>query len=95
MSSIDHDIAPGAAASLPVTFRLPHKGRDPYFNLGRTWYYGAERAGLLSLIRLRTKGQKRGVTLIKTADVLALLEKAASRPGKEEQTTPTKSPDTF
>jgi hypothetical protein len=31
------------------------------------------------MIRLRTKGQTRGVTLVKTADVLALLHKEAAR----------------
>lgn len=79
MSSKTDDIATGAASSLPVTFRLPTRGHDPYFGLGRSWFYAAERAGLLSMIRLRTKGQTRGVTLVKTADVLALLEREATR----------------
>lgn len=79
MSSTNYNIATGAAARLPETFRLPSKGRDPYFNLGRSWYYAAEREGLLNMLRLRSKGRKRGVTLIRTAEVLALLEKAAAR----------------
>jgi len=79
MSNKIYDIATGAASSLPVTFRLPARGHDPYFGLSRTWFYQAEKAGLLSMIRLRTKGQTRGVTLVKTADVLALLEKEDAR----------------
>jgi hypothetical protein len=31
------------------------------------------------MIRLRTKGQTRGVTLVKTTDVLALLERGDAR----------------
>ena len=73
------NIATGAASSLPVTFRLPTRGKDPYFGLSRPWFYQAEKAGLLSMIRLLTKGQTRGVTLVKTADVLALLEKEAKQ----------------
>ncbi len=79
MSNKFDDIATGAASSLPVTFRLPARGHDPYFGLSRAWFYQAEKAGLLSMIRLRTKGQTRGVTLVRTADVLALLEKEAAR----------------
>ncbi len=63
--------------SHPVTFRLPSKGTDPYFGLTRSFYYAAESQGLLSLIRLRSKGKRRGVTLVRAADVLALIEEAA------------------
>jgi hypothetical protein len=57
---------------LPITFRIPRVGeRDPYFGLSRSWYYAAEAAGLISLIRLREKGKTRGTTLIPSAGVLA------------------------
>jgi hypothetical protein len=60
---------------LPVTFRLPKAGqRDEHFQCSRAWYYSAEADGRLSLIRLREKGKSRGVTLVSTAQVLALLE---------------------
>ena len=63
--------------SHPVTFRLPSKGTDPYFGLTRSFYYAAESQGLLNLIRLRSKGKRRGVTLVRATDVLALIEEAA------------------
>ena len=60
---------------LPTTFRLPKAGqRDEHFQCSRAWYYSAEADGRLSLIRLREKGKTRGVTLVSTAQVLALLE---------------------
>lgn len=60
---------------LPVTFRLPKAGqRDENFGCSRAFYYAAEADGRLSLIRLREKGKTRGVTLVPTAQVLALLE---------------------
>ena len=61
-------------AELPVTFRLPKVGeRDPHFGLSRSWYYGEEAEGKISLIRLRNKGKKRGVTLVRSSDVLTLI----------------------
>jgi hypothetical protein len=61
-------------AELPVTFRLPRAGeRDPHFGLSRSWYYAEEADGRLSLIRLRNKGRKRGVTLVRSSDVLTLI----------------------
>ena len=44
--------------------------------MSRSWYYAKETAGQLQLTRLRDKGKKRGVTLIQTAQVLALLNSA-------------------
>lgn len=64
-------------SNLPVTFRVPAHGRDPIFSLTRAWFYAAETDGRLTLLRLRAKGKKRGVTLVRTADVLALIEEAA------------------
>ena len=61
-------------AELPITFRLPKSGeRDPHFGMSRSWYYGAEVEGLLSLIRLRDKGKTRGTTLVSSAAMLALV----------------------
>jgi hypothetical protein len=66
-------------APLPYTFRLP-KGRDldPYFGLTRPWYFRAESQGRLKMLRLREKGKARGVTLIRTADILRLIEEENS-----------------
>jgi hypothetical protein len=56
------------AASLsqlrPEFFRLPKAGGDPYFGLGRSYYYEGEKNGHWRLIRLRKRGKLRGVTLV-------------------------------
>jgi hypothetical protein len=58
----------------PVTFRLPPKGVDPHFGFTRSWYYQAEVEGRLELIRMRSRGKNRGVTLVPYAAVKALIE---------------------
>ena len=58
----------------PVTFRLPPKGVDPHFGFTRSWYYQAEAEGRLTLIRVRSRGKARGVTLVPYAEVKALIE---------------------
>lgn len=63
-------------AALPHTFRLPTRGRDPYFGLTRAYFYWAEAQGLIRLLRLRGRGKKRGVTLVETAEVLRMLAQA-------------------
>jgi hypothetical protein len=49
----------------PETFRLPKPGeRDPHFGLPRTAYYELEATGAIKLIRLRKRGNTRGIVLI-------------------------------
>jgi hypothetical protein len=48
----------------PEFFRLPKSGGDPYFGLGRSYYYEGEKDGHWRLIRLRKRGKVRGVTLV-------------------------------
>jgi len=48
----------------PEFFRLPKSGGDPYFGLGRSYYYEGEKQGYWRLIRLRQRGKQRGVTLV-------------------------------
>jgi hypothetical protein len=48
----------------PEFFRLPKSGGDPYFGLGRSYYYEGEKDGHWRLIRLRKRGKLRGVTLV-------------------------------
>jgi hypothetical protein len=48
----------------PEFFRLPKSGGDPYFGLGRSYYYEGEKQGYWSLIRIRQRGKLRGVTLV-------------------------------
>jgi hypothetical protein len=50
--------------SCPEFFRLPKSGGDPYFGLGRSYYYEGEKDGHWRLIRLRKRGKLRGVTLV-------------------------------
>jgi hypothetical protein len=63
----------------PETYRLPRSGeRDPYHGLTRSYYYEAEKLGQLKLIRLRKKGNVRGVTLVPYQAVAELIRKAAA-----------------
>ena len=48
----------------PEFFRLPKHGVDPYFGLGRSFYYEAEARGWFKFVRLRKRGKQRGVTLV-------------------------------
>jgi hypothetical protein len=49
----------------PETFRLPKSGeKDPFFGLSRSFYYELEATGVIRLIRLRKRGNSRGITLI-------------------------------
>ena len=66
----------GGHGHRPETFRLPRTGSDPYFGLTRSWYYQAEKEGVIRLIRLRQRGRQRGVTLVSYDDVAALIKAA-------------------
>jgi hypothetical protein len=61
-------VTPSAAAlsasQRPEFFRLPKIGGDPYFGLGRSFYYRGEQLGYWRLVRLRERGKLRGVTLV-------------------------------
>jgi hypothetical protein len=50
--------------SPPEFFRLPKSGGDPYFGLGRSYYYEGEKRGYWKLARIRERGKLRGVTLV-------------------------------
>jgi hypothetical protein len=64
-----------SASQRPEFYRLPKRGGDPYFNLTRSWYYQAEKHGLLTLVRLRQRGRRRGVTLVSFNQIAALIHK--------------------
>jgi hypothetical protein len=72
-------VAPSEAASSasqrPEFFRLPKSGGDPYFGLGRSYYYEGEKHGYWRLIRLRQRGKLRGVTLVPYDAVAAFIRK--------------------
>jgi len=51
-------------AQRPETYRLPKAGGDPFFGLGRSFYYRGEQLGYWRLLRIRERGKMRGVTLV-------------------------------
>jgi hypothetical protein len=77
-------VAPSQAAlkalQRPEWFRLPKAGGDPYFGLGRSYYYQGEQLGYWRLIRLRQRGKLRGVTLVPYDAVAAFIRKQADPP---------------
>jgi hypothetical protein len=54
-------------------FRLPKSGGDPYFGLGRSYYYEGEKLGWWQLKRLRQRGKLRGITLVPYDAVAAFI----------------------
>jgi hypothetical protein len=61
--------------SPPEFFRLPKSGGDPYFGLGRSYYYEGEKQGFWRLIRIRQRGKLRGVTLVPYDTIAAFIRK--------------------
>jgi hypothetical protein len=72
----------------PETFRLPKIGEDPYFGLTRSWYYAAEKRGVLQLIRLRQRGKLRGVVLVPYDDVGRIVHLAREQETKDIKPLP-------
>lgn len=62
--------ADGPSQTRPEFFRLPKSGGDPYFGLGRSYYYEGEKQGYWRLVRIRQRGKLRGITLV-PYDVIA------------------------
>ena len=63
--------------SLPEFFRLPKSGGDPYFGLGRSYYYEGEKQGYWRLVRIRQRGKLRGVTLVPYDAIAAFIRNQA------------------
>jgi hypothetical protein len=59
----------------PEFFRLPKSGLDPYFGLGRSYYYEGEKQGFWKLVRIRQRGKLRGITLVPYDAVAAFIRK--------------------
>jgi hypothetical protein len=57
----------------PEFFRLPKSGGDPYFGLGRSYYYEGEKRGYWKLARIRDRGKLRGVTLVPYDSIAAFV----------------------
>ena len=62
----------------PEFFRLPQSGGDPYFGLGRSYYYEGEKQGYWRLIRIRQRGKLRGVTLVPYDVIAAFIRKQSN-----------------
>jgi len=67
--------------SHPEVFRLPKSGGDPYFGLGRSYYYDGEKQGNWRLVRLRQRGKLRGVTLVPYDAVARFIRKQSNNVG--------------
>jgi hypothetical protein len=61
--------------SRPEFFRFPKTGGDPYFGLGRSYYYRGEELGYWRLVRIRERGKLRGLTLVPYDDIAAFVRK--------------------
>ena len=62
----------------PEFFRLPKSGGDPYFGLGRSYYYEGEKQGYWRLVGIRQRGKLRWVTLVRYDAVAVFIRKQAS-----------------
>ena len=59
----------------PEFVALPGRGGDPICGLSRSWWYGAERAGQIRLVRLRKPGQTRGRVLLPVREAIAVVQR--------------------
>jgi hypothetical protein len=83
----EQPLSEGAASpsqSHPEFFRLPKSGGDPYFGLGRSYYYEGEKQGNWRLVRLRQRGKLRGVTLVPYDAVAGFIRKQSNNVGGEQ-----------
>ena len=64
--------------SPPEFFRLPKSGGDPYFGLGRSYYYEGEKQGYWRLVRIGQRGKLRGVTLVPYEAIAGFIRKQSS-----------------
>jgi hypothetical protein len=69
--------AAASASQRPEFFRLPKSGGDPYFGLGRSYYYEGEKQGYWRLVRIRRPGRQRGITLVPHAEIAAFIRNQA------------------
>jgi hypothetical protein len=70
-----------SALQRPEFFRLPKAGGDPYFGLGRSYYYAGEQLGYWRLIRIRQRGKVRGVTLVPYDSIAAFIRRQDNEGG--------------
>lgn len=67
----------------PAFVALPARGGDPVCGLSRSWWYGAERAGLIRLARIRAPGNVRaGRVLLPVDRAVSLVQKLSDEIGR-------------
>lgn len=54
---------------------LPPRGGDPVCAMSRRWWYDAEKAGLIKLVRVRMPGRQLGRVLLPIPQALALIRR--------------------
>lgn len=54
-------------------------GVDPHFGFTRSFYYNLEKEGRIRLVRIRSRGKLRGVTVVPYDAVVKLMSDAASQ----------------
>jgi hypothetical protein len=62
----------------PEFYRLPVPGaQDPFFGLTRAHYYELEKRRTIKLVRVIPKGKKKGIVLVRYADMSGLMNTLA------------------
>lgn len=81
-------IAPAVtlAASHPEFVTLKPVGGDPVCGMSRSFWYSAEKKGLIQLNRVRLPGRQRGRVLLPVPQAVALLRRLGSRAAEKGDT---------
>ena len=67
-----------AAAYLPAFVSLKSAGGDPVTGMSRSWWYGAEKDGLIKLTRIRRDGRVKARVLLPVPQAIALIRRLSS-----------------
>ncbi|MGA2446870.1 MAG: hypothetical protein ABSG50_15765 [Opitutaceae bacterium] len=76
--STPKSITEAPPAPNPEFITLPPLGGDSVCHLSRSWWYSAESKGLITLVRVRLPGRKRGRVLLPVPQALELIERLAA-----------------
>ncbi|HKB89650.1 MAG TPA: hypothetical protein VKC60_03920 [Opitutaceae bacterium] len=63
----------------PEFVPLPSVGGDPVCRLSRSFWYAAEKKGLINLTRVRLPGRMRGRVLLPVPQAIALVQKLGNQ----------------
>ena len=70
--------APSDARFQPEFVTIPATGGDKITNLSRSFWYDAERRGLIRLVRVRKPGTTKPRVLLPVAEAIAVVRKLSS-----------------